>query len=229
MLSPDGAYTWNGREWVPNQAAVPTVSPDGAYVWNGREWVANVPSAPTRFRKEPTSWTRPLQLAVIALTLVGDVNLLTLLPYLSDYIREASRRSIELSLASQPQTPSSDQIRDQTLAIADMIGTWTVIVTLVFAAIWLLLIVIGSLRRWTWFYWLLMVIFALSILAIPQQLLQVFGIGTTGAAGQPPLLLPLPNALLGLAVACAELALFIWMIVAYRKYGPWACRRLPAH
>jgi hypothetical protein len=41
-------------------------------------------------------------------------------------------------------------------------------------------------------------------------------------------LLPLPNALLGLAVACAELALFTWMIVAYRKYGPWACRRIPA-
>jgi hypothetical protein len=228
MLSPDGAYTWNGREWVPNTPAVPTVSPDGAYRWNGREWVANVPPGPTRFRKEPTSWTRPLQLAVIALTLVGDVNVLTLLPYLSDYISHAARRSIELSLAAQPQTQGSEQIRAQTLAIADMIGTWTVVVTLVFAAIWLLLVVIGTLRRWTWFYWLLMIIFALSILAIPQQLLQVFGIGTTAAAGEPPLLLPLPNALLGLAVACAELALFIWMIVAYRKYGPWASRRVPA-
>jgi hypothetical protein len=104
-----------------------------------------------------------------------------------------------------------------------------VIVTLVFAGIWLLLLIIGTLRRWTWFYWLLMVLYGLSILAIPQQVLQVFGIGTTGGTGQPLLLLPLPNALLGLATACGELVLFIWMIVAYRKYGPWACRRVPAN
>src|SRR5947209_4690865 len=149
MLSPDGAYTWNGREWVPNTAAAPTVSPDGAYIWNGREWVPNVAPAPTRFRKEPTSWTRPLQLAVIALTLIGDVNLLTLLPYITDYIREVTRRSIELSLASQPQTQSAEQIRAQVTTIGDLVATWTVILSLVFAALWLLLIVIGTLRRWT--------------------------------------------------------------------------------
>jgi hypothetical protein len=232
MLSPDGAYLWNGREWVPNPASGRTVSPDGAYVWNGSQWVPNVAlavaAAPARFRREPTSWTRPLQLAIIALTLIGDVNLLALLPYLSDYIRLAARRSIELSLASQPQTQDSEQIRAQTLAIADAIGTWVVILSIVFAALWLLLIVIGTLRRWTWFYWLLMVIFALSVLGLPQQLLQVFGIGTSGGAGQPAFLEPLPNALLGLAVAAAELAVFIWMIVAYRKFGPWACRNVPA-
>ena len=228
MLSPDGAYTWNGREWVPNVAPTPTVSPDGRYVWNGRGWVPNAAAAPTRFRKEPTSWTRPLQLAVIALTLVGDVNLLTLLAYLSGYITEAARRSVELSLAAQPQNPNSEQVRAQTLAVVDMIGTWVVIVTLVFAALWLLLLVIGTLRRWTWFYWLLMIIYALSILGLPQQALQVFGVGTSGGAGQPLFLLPLPNALLGLAVGCCELAILVWMIVAYRKFGPWACRRVPA-
>ena len=232
MLSPDGAYTWNGTEWVPNVAPAPTVSPDGRYVWNGREWVpnvaANVAAAPTRFRKEPTSWTRPLQLAVIALTLVGDVNLLTLLPYLVNYIREATRRSVELSLASQPQSADSEQIRTQTLAIVDLVGTWVVILAVAFAAIWLLLLLVGTLRRWTWFYWLLMILYGLSILAVPQQLLQVFGVGTSGGAGQPALVLPLPNALLGLATAIGELAIFIWMIVAYRKFGPWACRRVPA-
>src|SRR5690242_5627908 len=85
MLSPDGAYLWNGREWVPNPASGQTVSPDGAYVWNGSQWVPNVRGAasagPARFRKEPTSWTRPLQLAIIVLTLVGDLNVLALLPY----------------------------------------------------------------------------------------------------------------------------------------------------
>lgn len=228
MLSPDGAYVWNGREWVPNVAPATTVSPDGAYLWNGREWVPNVPAAPTRFRKEPTSWTRPLQLAVIALTLIGDVNLLTLLPYLTDYIRQAVRRSIELSLASQPPAQNAEEIRSQVLAIGDQAALWTAILSVVLAAIWLVLILAGTLRRWTWFYWLLMVIYALSILGLPQQILQVFGVGTSGGPGTPVLLLPLPNALLGLAVGCLEVVLLVWMIIAYRKYGPWACRRVPA-
>jgi hypothetical protein len=228
VISPDGAYTWNGREWVPNAAPARTVSPDGAYVWSGSQWVPNVAAAPTRFRKEPSSWTRPLQLAVIVLTLIGDVNLLTLLPFLSDYITRATRRSIELSLASQPQTPNSDQINAQALAIADTIGTWVVITTLFFAALWLLLILIGTLRRWTWFYWVLTVIFALSILGLPQEVLQLFGVGYSGGPGQPELVLPLANSLLGLAVTIAEVALFVWMVVALRKYGPWACRKVPA-
>jgi hypothetical protein len=232
MLSPDGAYLWNGREWVPNPASGPTVSPDGAYVWNGTQWVPNVPRAqpagPASFRREPTSWTRPLQLAIIALTVVGDLNVLALLPYLSDYIRVVSRRSIEISLASQPQTPSSDEIRAQALAVADAIGTWVVVLTIVIAVLWLLLTLFGALRRWTWFYWLLVVIFGLSILGIPQQVLQVLGVGTSGAAGQPAFLEPLPNALLGLAVAICQLAIFVWMIVAYRKFGPWATRNVPA-
>lgn len=235
MLSPDGAYTWNGREWVPNPAQTPTVSPDGAYVWNGREWVPNVypgtPMAapgPARFRRQPTGWTRPLQLAVILLTLIGDVNVFTLLPYISNYVKDASRRSIELSLASQPQAADTEQVRAQTLAVIDTIGTWVIIVTVVFAALWLLLLLIGTLRRWTWFYWLLMVLYALSIPSLPSQLMQVFGIGTSGVAGQPVFLLPLPNALLGLGVACAELLVFVWMIVALRRYGPWACRKVPA-
>jgi hypothetical protein len=224
MLSPDGAYVWNGREWVANPGGRPVVSPDGAYLWNGREWVPNVAPAPVPTRREPTSWTRPLQLAVIALTLIGDLNVLALLPYLSEYIRLAVRRSIELSLAQQPETPNSEQIRAQTLALVDAIGTWVIVVTVVIAALWLVLVLFGTLRRWTWFYWLLMVIFAFSILGIPQQLLQVFGIGSSGGAQQPVFLEPLPNALFGLAIAIGELALFIWMVVAYRRFGPWACR-----
>jgi hypothetical protein len=231
MLSPDGAYVWNGREWVPNQPQQPLRSPDGAYVWNGREWVPTAPTAmaaPPRYRREPTGWTRPLQLAVIALMLLGDVNLLLLLPYLTDYIREAVRRSIELSLASQPSADNAEQVRAQVLAFGDQIALWTAALTLVFAAAWFILVLIGTLRRWTWLYWLLMVVFGLSILGIPQQLLQVFGVGVSGGPGQPAFIEPVANALLGLVVGIAELAIFIWMIVAYRRFGPWACRRVPA-
>ena len=134
-------------------------------------------------------------------------------------------------MAAFPLTSPRDWLRwprPASLSARTTVLIAALLAAVAFAAIWLLLLLVGTLRRWTWFYWLLMILYGLSILAVPQQLLQVFGVGTSGGAGLPALVLPLPNALLGLATAIGELALFIWMIVAYRKFGPWACRRVPA-
>jgi hypothetical protein len=201
------------------------LSPDGAWLWNGREWVPNAPPLPQRSRREPTSWTRPLQLAVIGLILLGQLHLLLLLPFLTSYIRASIRRSIDMSLAAQPgPVENADQIR----AFAEQWAVLTEVLTVVVAVALCILTVIGTLKRWTWFYWVFMVLAGLSVLGLPQQFLQVFGIGVSGGPGQPALVLPLPNALFGLFLGCAELALFIWMIVALRRFGPWACRTVPA-
>ncbi|MDQ6789930.1 MAG: hypothetical protein M3075_04605 [Candidatus Dormibacteraeota bacterium] len=165
-----------------------------------------------------------MQLAVIALTLVGALNLLFLLPYFGDYLRRSIRQSIDLSLASQPGTvENADQVR----MIAEQVAFFSVALTVAFAIVWCLLVLIGTLRRWTWLYWLLMIAAGLSVLGLPQQALEIFGVGISGGPGQPVFLLPLPNALLGLILGLAELALFIWMIVALRRFGPWACRKVP--
>jgi hypothetical protein len=165
-----------------------------------------------------------MQLAVIALTLVGALNLVFLLPYLGDYLRRSIRQSIDLSLASQPGTvENADQVR----MIAEQVAFLSVALTVAFAIVWFLLVLIGTLRRWTWLYWLLMITAGLSVLGLPQQALVLFGVGISGGTGQPVFLLPLPNALLGLTLGLAELALFIWMIVALRRFGPWACRKVP--
>ena len=230
MLSPDGAWVWNGREWVPNAAGQPQRSPDGAYYWNGREWVPTGVSgqpAPVRYRKEPTAWTRPLQLAVIGLTLLGDLNLVLLMPYLLDYIRLSIRRSIDLSLASQPPQENAEQVRAQVLGMTDQLVVGMLALMVLFGIGWFVLILFGTLKRWTWFYWLLLVIFGLSVLGLPQQVLQVFGFGAYGGAGLPAFVEPLPVALIGLFLVLVQVALFVWMIIAYRRYGPWACRRVP--
>jgi hypothetical protein len=39
QLSPDGAYYWNGQQWVS------TLSPDGAHRWNGATWVPTMSGA----------------------------------------------------------------------------------------------------------------------------------------------------------------------------------------
>jgi hypothetical protein len=165
-----------------------------------------------------------MQLAVIALTLVGALNLVFLLPYLADYLRRSIQQSIDLSLASQPGTVgNADQLR----MIAEQVAFFSVALTVAFAIVWSLLVLIGTLRRWTWLYWLLMITAGLSVLGLPQQVLELFGVGISGGPGQPVFLLPLPSALLGVVLGLAELAIFIWMIVALRRFGPWACRKVP--
>src|SRR5215831_12708582 len=59
--SPDRRYWWDGRRW---QLAV---SPDGHQWFDGTRWMPN-PLAPPRVWNRPTGWTRPLQVAVVALT-----------------------------------------------------------------------------------------------------------------------------------------------------------------
>jgi hypothetical protein len=205
------------------------LSPDGLYLWNGREWVPNVAPAPPRFRKEPTPWTRPLQLAVIGLTLVGDLNLAALLPFLIDYVRRSVQQSVDVAISSQPGTAeNADQVREQVRQFSDQAVVFMVLVMAVFATAWLILILIGTWKRWTWLFWVLMVVSGLAVLGLPQEVLQLFRIGTPTSPNQPVFLLPLPNAIFGTLLALAQLGLFVWMVVAYRRYGPWACRKVPA-
>jgi hypothetical protein len=161
---------------------------------------------------------------VIGLTLLGQLNVLFLLPILSSYMRAAIRRSVEMSLAAQPGTVEN---ADQVSGFAEQWVAVVGVLMVVFSIALLILTLVGTLKRWTWFYWVFMVVTGLSVLGLPQQLLQVFGVGASGGPGQPALVLPLPNALYGLFIGCGQLALFIWMIVALRRFGPWACRTAP--
>jgi len=62
QLSPDGAYYWDGKEWVS------TISHDRLYRWDGRAWVplpGTLAASTSRGPRLPTRQTRPLQIAVI--------------------------------------------------------------------------------------------------------------------------------------------------------------------
>jgi hypothetical protein len=77
-------------------------------------------------------------------------------------------------------------------------------------------------------YWLLMIATVLSVLGLPGQVAQLFGIGTpTGLNGQAihePVLL----AVIEIVLELCWLAVFVWMVRAYRRYGPWAQKKVPA-
>jgi hypothetical protein len=49
MVSPDGAWRWDGTHWITNSttpisSGTPLVSPDGAWRWDGDRWIPNVRS-----------------------------------------------------------------------------------------------------------------------------------------------------------------------------------------
>lgn len=78
-------------------------------------------------------------------------------------------------------------------------------------------LIIGVLRRWRWLFWLLLVAFGFSVLAVPVMILQLMG--------RVPDSFPTWYSLCRLGVALLEVGLAIWMAQVYRRYGVWAMGR----
>jgi hypothetical protein len=76
------------------------------------------------------------------------------------------------------------------------------------------LLVVGTIRRWRWVYWLVLVAFGLSGIRIPVMALQLIGVLPI----DPPLWYSLFRSL----VAAIQVAIAIWMLVLHRRYGIWA-------
>src|SRR5579864_3873711 len=62
-MSPDGMYYWDGQQWLS------TLSLDGRFRWNGDAWVPTGQASPSaahqqQASRQPTSWTRPLEVNV---------------------------------------------------------------------------------------------------------------------------------------------------------------------
>jgi hypothetical protein len=78
-------------------------------------------------------------------------------------------------------------------------------------------IIVGVVRHWRWLFWLLLIAFGFSILAIPATILQL--------TGTIPDSYPAWYSLSRLGIALLEFALAVWMFQIYRRYGVWASGR----
>jgi hypothetical protein len=77
----------------------------------------------------------------------------------------------------------------------------------------LLLLAIGTLRRWRWLFWLILVAFLAGILRLPASLLEVAGVlPTTG---------PLWYLLLQAGIGLVQFLIGLAMITGFRRSGPW--------
>jgi hypothetical protein len=213
-LSPDGLYYWDGQSWIS------TMSPDGRHRWNGTSWVpaaGPVYAAPSAVPREPTGWTRPLQVAVIAVyTYQAFAALLT--PYflgnrIADYMRETMARQQATNPGRRPLPPGFVETMAQ-------MGVWIVWIAVIGAFVIAIVAIVGALRRWTWVYFAILVLIGLGLLGLPADLANV----VSGRVPAPEF--PAWTYAVTLANALVNVALFVWMLIAMVRYGPWAMRRV---
>ena len=84
-------------------------------------------------------------------------------------------------------------------------------------------IVIGAWKKWRWVYYAVLVLLGVTVLLLPTYLLQ-----TLMADLLFKLSVVTPPAwfnILSFVAGLPAVALFVWMLVALIKRGPWAMRR----
>lgn len=221
-FSPDGMYYWDGAQWTS------TLSPDGRYRWDGSSWVPTRwtgPAAvaePQPATREPTSWTRPMQWAVAAWYAISAIGSLTLPfwmgPAMTQIMNDAIQRQQQANPDAAPLPAGfSDAMTSMMTGVLWVGG----LVGFGFA----LLIVVGALKRWTWMFYVVLIFLGLSAVSEPFNLLNLStGVASSTYGFSPPIWLYL----VGLIAWFPSTALFIWMLVAVVKRGPWAMRKVSA-
>jgi hypothetical protein len=222
QVSPDGMFFWDGQRWLS------TLSPDGRSRWNGTAWVATGKAygppayqAAGRSLREATSWTRPLQLAVAGWYVIAGVYALSLPFWMGGPMSQAMNQSIQRQQQLYP-TVSPPPVEFTNIMTSMVSGAlW---VSALFGLAIAIVVVIGALNRWTWMFYAVLVLLGLGAISLPVDVVDALGGSAVSAASG----FNLPSWIywLGLASAIPSTALFIWMLVALVKRGPWAMRRI---
>jgi hypothetical protein len=177
------------------------LSADGLFEWDGQDWA---PLA--RARREPTSWTRPLQLSVAGFLVLDAVqSIVTTALFLN--MASAER-------ASRAQNPSitADQLH-AAASLAVGLG-WAVVIALTLVRV---ILAASSVRGWRWAFWVTLVWLALGSIGVATNLVEL---ANSDVQTMPPGAVGV-----GLLFAVLALALLAWFVAAAVRYGPWAMRK----
>ena len=184
------------------QAPVGQISADGQFRWDGQQWVP----LPQSYR-EPTPWTRPMQLASAGLLALSALSGIVLtIAFLN---HDSVLRALQANGTQVPPGTDINTLVNVTIGI-----TWAAV-----AAFGLLQLVaaVGSYLGWRWMFWGALVLLALSGLSAITNLAALANAGRSTA--------PFGALLWNEVVALASLAMFIWMLIGAIKFGPWAMKR----
>ena len=183
-------------------AAVGQVSADGQFRWDGQQWVP-IPQG----QREPTPWTRPMQLSVAAFFVLEAVfSIVTSAIFINhDSI-------LRVMQAQGTQIPQGSDIN--TLISVSIFIAWAVVI--VIAALELLGAV-GSYLGWRWVFWVVLVLNGFGAIGAISNL-RTFSNPSLSA-------LPTWSIAISELFSIASAALFVWMLIGVIRYGPWAMKK----
>jgi hypothetical protein len=193
---PDAALSQNPS------SAVGQVSADGQFRWDGVQWVP-IP----RGAREPTSWTRPLQLAAAALFAAEAVYSVVISLI---YVNPTTMRSVMEAQGTRiPQGTDVEMVVNISVAFALGVVVVIAILELVAAA--------GSYLGWRWMFWVALVLFGLGSIGALTNISSLMRPETSP--------IPVWGVVISEVFSIASLGLFVWMLVAVIKFGPWALKK----
>jgi len=194
-------YAWPELSQNPS-TSVGQVSSDGQFRWDGQQWVPIAPGT-----REPTSWTRPMQLAAAAVFGVTAVySVVSAFVFIN---HDTMVRVLKAQGSTLPRGMTYDSLADTAIAFA--IGS------VVFIAVLELIAAVGSFLRWRWLFWAAMVLFGLGAIGT------VTNLGYFAKPDTSPV--PIAGVAFSELVSLAALAMFVWMLIGVIKFGPWALKR----
>ena len=213
-------YYWDGQAWRS------TLSADGRFRWDGSAWtpVNTMVAAPyggiAAPRREPTSWTRPIQYSVIAWYLWSIAFVLSEPFWLGGVANGIVNQSFQRQQQLNPEvSPPPQAVLDM---MSNIMSASIVLTAFVYAAVFVVIIV-GAWKRWVWMYWVVLVLLGLTSLLLPIQL--VSALVTLPNVSSRAITLPGWVQPVQILTSLPAVALFVWMLVALIKRGPWAMRR----
>ncbi len=221
-LSEDGLYYWDGSRWIS------TLSPDGRWRWNGSGWVpvaamvapafAPYPSYQQATPRRPTPWTKPMQYAVAAWYALSGLYALSLPFWMSGTMSQMINQSIQRSTAQNPEvSPPPAEVVSTITAMMSGVLWIAAIIGVVISVV----IIIGALNRWTWMFYVVLVFLGLGAISLPFNIIGALA----GSTALNPYSLPVWVTWLSVVLGIPSTALFVWMLVAVIRYGPWAMTR----
>ena len=221
-LSDDGLYYWDGSRWIS------TLSPDGRWRWNGSSWVpvsgmtapafAPYPPYQQASPRQPTPWTKPMQYAVAAWYALSGLYALSLPFWMSGTMSQMINQSIQRSTAQNPEVspPPAEVVSSITTMMSGVL--W---IAAIIGVVISVVIIIGALNRWTWMFYVVLVFLGLGAISLPFNIIGALA----GSTPLNPYSLPVWVTWLSVVLGIPGTALFVWMLVAVIRYGPWAMTR----
>jgi hypothetical protein len=213
-------YFWDGQQWAS------TLSPDGRFRWNGSTWEPMpamsypAPYYPVRpLRREQTSWTQPLQIAVVARYLASGLYGLALPFWMHGYMSAVMQRSLQ---QQQQAYPPGQGPPPGFTDMMNSIVTGSIWIGAIFGLALTVVAIVGAVQRWTWAYYLIVVLLGFTLLGTVFNLINLAAGGAlTSRQPQPPEFTRVAAYIFG----AIDTVLFVWMLVALVRRGPWAMRR----